>query len=99
MFKAIDHPYLIPYDGSFKVKDAITSIDEKQLDDNEYKKKLLISNNLFVDQKGGDVRCPGFCAGPISTDCLWRGGRPGMGCQHRNGSCRLQNILSHGHRR
>ena len=40
MFKAIDHPYLVPYDGSFKVKDFITSIDEKQLDDNEYKKKL-----------------------------------------------------------
>jgi PPK2 family polyphosphate:nucleotide phosphotransferase len=40
MFKAIDHPYLAPYDGSFKYKDAITSIDEKQLDDKENKKKL-----------------------------------------------------------
>ncbi len=40
MFKAIDHPYLVPFDGSFKAKDAITSIDEKQLDDKEYKKKL-----------------------------------------------------------
>jgi len=40
MFKANDHPYLVPFDGSFNYKDAITSIDEKQLDDKEYKKKL-----------------------------------------------------------
>ncbi|MFK8026873.1 MAG: PPK2 family polyphosphate kinase [Gammaproteobacteria bacterium] len=40
MFKAIDHPYLVPFDGSFKVNNTITSIDEKQLDDKEYKKKL-----------------------------------------------------------
>ncbi len=40
MFKAVDHPYLVPFDGSFKYKQAITSIDEKQLDDKEYKKKL-----------------------------------------------------------
>ncbi len=40
MFKASDHPYLVPFDGSFNYKDAITSIDEKQLDDKEYKKKL-----------------------------------------------------------
>lgn len=40
MFKAVDHPYLVPFDGSFKYKHAITSIDDKQLDDKEYKKKL-----------------------------------------------------------
>jgi len=40
MFKANDHPYLVPFDGSFNYKDAITSIGEKQLDDKEYKKKL-----------------------------------------------------------
>lgn len=40
MFKASDHPYLVPFDGSFNYKDAITSIGEKQLDDKEYKKKL-----------------------------------------------------------
>ncbi|MFK7794048.1 MAG: PPK2 family polyphosphate kinase [Gammaproteobacteria bacterium] len=40
MFNAIDHPYLVPFDGSFKTKDVITSINEKQLDDKEYKKKL-----------------------------------------------------------
>ncbi len=44
MFKAIDHPYLAPYDGSFKYKDAITSIDEKQLDDKENKKKTAQAN-------------------------------------------------------
>ena len=36
----MDHPYLVPFDGSFKYKNAITSIDDKQLDDKEYKKKL-----------------------------------------------------------
>ncbi len=40
MFKAIDHPYLVPFDGSFKAKNANTSIDKKKLDDDEYKKKL-----------------------------------------------------------
>ena len=40
MFKALDHPYLVPFDGSFDYKDAITSIDENQLDDKAYKKKL-----------------------------------------------------------
>ena len=40
MFSAIDSPYLVPFDGSFKYKDAITSIDENQLDDKEFKKKL-----------------------------------------------------------
>ena len=40
MFSAIDSPYLVPFDGSFTYKDAITSIDEKQLDDKAYKKKL-----------------------------------------------------------
>ena len=40
MFKAVDSPYLVPFDGSFKYKNAITSIDSKKLDDKEYKKKL-----------------------------------------------------------
>lgn len=40
MFNAVDHPYLVPFDGSFKVKKAITSIDENQLDDKAFKKKL-----------------------------------------------------------
>lgn len=40
MFKAVDSPYLVPFDGSFKTKDAVTSIAEKQLDDKAYKKKL-----------------------------------------------------------
>ena len=40
MFKAVDHPYLVPFDGSFDYKDATTSIDAKQLDDKAYKKKL-----------------------------------------------------------
>lgn len=40
MFSATDSPYLVPFDGSFRYKDAITSIDESQLDDKEYKKKL-----------------------------------------------------------
>lgn len=40
MFSATDSPYLVPFDGSFQYKDAITSIEESQLDDKEYKKKL-----------------------------------------------------------
>ena len=40
MFKATEHPYLVPFDGSFKYKESITSIDEDQLDDKEFKKKL-----------------------------------------------------------
>ena len=40
MFKAIDSPYLVPFDGSFKVNGSITSVEKKHLDDKEYKKKL-----------------------------------------------------------
>ncbi|MDW3096094.1 MAG: polyphosphate kinase 2 family protein [Gammaproteobacteria bacterium] len=40
MFKAVDNPYLVPFDGSFKYKHAVTSNEGKQLDDKEYKKKL-----------------------------------------------------------
>ena len=40
MFSAIDSPYLVPFDGSFTSKNAITSIDENKLDDKAFKKKL-----------------------------------------------------------
>ncbi len=40
MFKAVDNPYLVPFDGSFDYRQAKTSIDENQLDDKVYKKKL-----------------------------------------------------------
>jgi PPK2 family polyphosphate:nucleotide phosphotransferase len=40
MHKAIDNPYLVPCDGSFKYKDAPASIDPDKLDDKYYKKKL-----------------------------------------------------------
>ena len=40
MFEAVDSPYLVPFDGSFNIKKAITSIGESELDDKAYKKKL-----------------------------------------------------------
>ena len=40
MFKAIDSPYLVPFDGSFSYRNAITCVEEKLLDDKENKKKL-----------------------------------------------------------
>lgn len=40
MFKAVDNPYLVPFDSSFDYRQAMTSIDENQLDDKAYKKKL-----------------------------------------------------------
>ncbi len=40
MFKAVDNPYLVPFDGSFDYRQAKTSIDENQLDDKVYKEKL-----------------------------------------------------------
>ena len=40
MFTAVDSPYLVPFDGSFQYKRAITSIEENQLDDKAFKKKL-----------------------------------------------------------
>ncbi|MEM8844966.1 MAG: polyphosphate kinase 2 family protein [Pseudomonadota bacterium] len=46
MYKAIDSPYLVPIDGSFKYKDAPTCIESAKLDDKHYKKKL----NKLTDQ-------------------------------------------------
>ncbi|MEM7304236.1 MAG: PPK2 family polyphosphate kinase [Pseudomonadota bacterium] len=40
MHQSIESPYLVPYDGSFKYKNAQSSIDSEQLDDKRYKKKL-----------------------------------------------------------
>jgi len=40
MFEAVDSPYLVPFDGYFNIKKAITSIGESELDDKVYKKKL-----------------------------------------------------------
>ena len=52
MFKAIDSPYLVPIDGSFKYKKAPTSIDPSKLDDNLYKKKLnKLSEKIYDLQR------------------------------------------------
>lgn len=40
MYQAISSPYLVPCDGSFSYKNALSSIDPKMLDDKQYKKKL-----------------------------------------------------------
>ena len=40
MYQAISSPYLVPRDGSFSYKNALSSIDSKMLDDKKYKKKL-----------------------------------------------------------
>ena len=40
MYQAISSPYLVPCDGSFSYKNALSSIDSKMLDDKKYKKKL-----------------------------------------------------------
>ena len=40
MYQAISSPYLVPCDGSFSYKNALSSIDPKMLDDKKYKKKL-----------------------------------------------------------
>lgn len=40
MFKACDSPYLVPYDESFRVKDAPTSVSKDLLDTKDNKKKL-----------------------------------------------------------
>jgi len=40
MFSAVKHQYLVPFDGSFSYKQAITSVGEKKLNDKIYKKKL-----------------------------------------------------------
>ncbi len=49
MFKAIDSRYLVPFDDSFQVKDAITNVDEGRLDDNKNKKKLKKQTNKIHD--------------------------------------------------
>lgn len=40
MFTAIDSPYLVPFDGSFSIKDVSTSVEQKLLDDKKNKDKL-----------------------------------------------------------
>jgi PPK2 family polyphosphate:nucleotide phosphotransferase len=40
MFKAINSPYLVPFDGSFSIKDSATSVSEKLLDNKKNKKDL-----------------------------------------------------------
>ena len=40
MYQAISSPFLVPCDGSFSYKNALSSIDSKMLDDKKYKKKL-----------------------------------------------------------
>lgn len=49
MFEALDSPYLVPFDGSFKLKDAVTSIDKDQLDDKVFKKKLNKQTERIYD--------------------------------------------------
>ena len=40
MFTAVDSPYLVPFDGSFTVADAPTSVEKRLLDNDRNKKKL-----------------------------------------------------------
>ena len=46
MFKAIDNPFLVPSDGTFRVKKAITKLPARQGNKKSYKKLL----NDYVDQ-------------------------------------------------
>ena len=40
MFDAIKNPYLVPFDGTFSLRDAKTSVDASLLDERKNKKKL-----------------------------------------------------------
>ena len=52
MYKAVDSPYLVPCDGSFKYENAPTGIDPDKLDDKRYKRKLnKLTENLYDLQR------------------------------------------------
>ena len=49
MFDAVDSPYLVPFDGSFVGKDALTGVAENKLNDKSNKKKLRKQTDKIHD--------------------------------------------------
>lgn len=49
MYKAIDSPYLVPFDGKFSIDDSNTSVSKELLDKKDNKKSLIKFTNQIHD--------------------------------------------------